>query len=71
MGAAEEFFEEEPRYERRKPFPPDAAKVDRGDWFRAGGTCVCEACGFEYWQHTHVIGFRWLRRICNGDFVKL
>jgi len=73
MGAAEELFYDDGEilYERKRPFPPDADKVDRGEWYRAAGACVCETCGYEYRQHSYVIGFRWLRRLCNGDLVKL
>lgn len=72
MGAAEEFFQEdEVLYERRRPFLPDQIRVEQGDWFRAGGDCICEKCGCTYYQHTHVIGYRWLRRLCDGTLVKL
>lgn len=53
-----------------RPNRIDAARVDRGDWQRASPILVC-ACGAQYAEHGHVHGFEWLRRLCDGRFVKL
>lgn len=59
-------------FDRRelKPCRPDAARVDRGDYVRAAGDTVC-TCGFLYYDHDTVRGYRWLHRLCDGRLVKL
>ena len=43
VGAAEEFFKDDTRRpERLRPYDPDRVRVENGDWFRAGGDCICE-----------------------------
>lgn len=58
-------------HERRRPYKPDAMRVERGDWLRAGGAVICSVCGFEYRKHAPVVGFEWLNRLCNGMLVRL
>ena len=57
--------------ERRKPYRPDAKRIDAGDWTRASGQCVCDVCGCLYFEHAPVQGFEWMHRICDGRLVKL
>jgi hypothetical protein len=57
--------------ERRKPYKPDAKRVDENDYARAGGDTVCSRCGFAYYDHAPVVGFPWVQRLCDGRFVKL
>lgn len=54
-----------------KPFRPDLKRIDAGDWVRASQYCVCDVCGFQYWEHATVQGFEWIHRICDGRLVKL
>lgn len=49
---------------------PILARVEKGDWRRAGGDALCERCGYTYLQHPEVRGFA-LNILCNGDLVKL
>lgn len=56
---------------RRKPYRPDQIRVDCGDWYRASGMCICEVCACDYFAHAPVVGFEWLRRLCDGRLVKL
>lgn len=66
----------EREYERgivisERPRKPDQLRVDRGDYIRAGGNAECSICGFEYYDHDTVRGFRWLHRACDGRLLKL
>jgi hypothetical protein len=54
-----------------RPFKPDRIRVDRGDWERASGMCLCTICGCSYFDHANVRGYEWLNRLCDGRFVKL
>lgn len=56
---------------RRRPYKPDAIRVDRADWMRASGMSICEVCGVCYFDHAPVQGYEWLRRLCDGGLVKL
>lgn len=38
---------------------------------RASGTCVCEACGLEYYDHPESLHLEWLHVLCDRRFVKL
>lgn len=58
-------------YERRKPYKPDAVRVERGDYIRAGGDVMCDVCRCAYYEHAPVVGFEWLQRLCDGKLVKL
>lgn len=58
-------------FNRVKPYKPDAIRVDNGDWKRASGDVQCTKCGCLYYDHARVVGFPWLKRLCNGDLVKL
>lgn len=48
-------------------------------FYRASGDCVCRWCGKEYRKHPNsehrapesMGGYPFLRRLCNGDLVKL
>lgn len=42
-----------------------------GEWFRAGGDVICEACGFEYWRHICDPCDPFLHILCDGSRVKL
>jgi hypothetical protein len=64
-----------------RPNEIDRRRVDLGCWFRAAGDAECAGwleshsgstmCGRPYHEHPVVPGFEWLRRLCNGKFVKL
>lgn len=54
-----------------RPARPDVKRVDRGDWTRAMSSCVCDICGFQFWEHAPVPGYMWMHRICDGRLVKL
>lgn len=47
------------------------------DFYRASGDVVCRQCGQEYRKHPDAkeylsfMGTPYLRRLCNGDLVKL
>lgn len=60
-----------PPFERRRPYKPDAKRVDNGEYVRASGDCICDSCGFEYREHAPVVGFEWLHQLCSGKLVKL
>jgi len=64
-------YPDDAQLERVRPYRPDIVRVDRGDWKRAGGDCICDVCGFVYYDHQVVTGYRWLRKLCNGELVKL
>ena len=55
---------------RRRPYRPDVIRVERDEWKRASGDCVCDHCGCLYFDHVPVPGYPWLLRLCNGDLVK-
>lgn len=48
---------------------------DLGDWNRTGDVACAgareAACGRLYHEHPVVLGFEWLRRLCDGRLVKL
>lgn len=55
-----------------KPYKPDRTRVEEmHDWQRASGDCICEVCGHKFYDHHEVPGYGWLRKLCNGDLVKL
>lgn len=54
-----------------RPARPDVKRIDRGDWVNAQSSCVCDICGFQFWEHAPVPGFMWIHRICDGRLVKL
>lgn len=56
---------------RRKPYKPDAVRVEDGDWIRAAGDVLCKTCGYAYREHAPIVGFEWLHMLCNGKIVKL
>lgn len=41
------------------------------DFLRAGGGCICAACGKEYRKHPHNDPWYWLLALCDGSHVKL
>ena len=58
--------------QRQKMYIPDAKRLAAGDWTRADGNMQCPHCGcYYYYEHPTVFGAEWLRRICNGNLVKL
>lgn len=57
---------------RDRAYEPDRIRVEEMcDWERAGGDCQCEICGCKYYAHQPVPGYPWLRKLCDGDLVKL
>jgi hypothetical protein len=52
-------LESEHDADRRKPYRPDVKRMDAGDWTHASSICVCDACGYQYWEHAHVPGYEW------------
>lgn len=48
-------------------------RIDHGDWYRAGGECICLICGNNYGHYIHrpIEGFEWLNLLCNNDLIKL
>ncbi len=53
-----------------KPNKVDAWRVERSDYQRVGGGVICDHCGFEIYDHPPVVGYPWLKRLCNGKLVK-
>lgn len=49
----------------------DKNRVAQHDWTTALGDTVCKKCKQSYWVHEHVIGARWLTRLCNDSLVRL
>lgn len=49
----------------------DAAKVEAGEWHRAGGDCVCDGCGRLFYDHRPLKGALWLVKLCDDTLVKL
>lgn len=67
-----EVGDETPNLFLLRPNKVDYRRIEeQHDWYRAGGDCICERCGMKYYDHPPVIGWTWLKRICNGDLVKL
>jgi len=56
---------------RRRPYKPDVIRVERGDYVRVCGLTICVTCGCELYDHAPVTGYAFLRRRCDGVFVKL
>jgi hypothetical protein len=57
---------------RGRPYKPDQIRVEEMfDWHRAGGDCICDICGCKFYDHQPVPGYEWLRKLCDGDLVKL
>lgn len=57
---------------RNRPYESDRIRVEEMfDWQRAGGDAMCEVCGCKLYDHQPVTGYTWLRKLCNGDLVKL
>jgi len=59
-----------------RPNPIDLRRANEGDFLRAAGDAECAgarelACGRPYHEHPAVPGIEWLRRLCDGRFVKL
>ena len=69
-SAVHETWREE-GFDRRRPYKPDVIRVERGDWKRASGACICEVCRQEFFDHAPVVGYPWLQRLCDGRLVKL
>ncbi|AMO44175.1 hypothetical protein DSS3P8_117 [Roseobacter phage DSS3P8] len=56
----------------RGPFRPDIIRVEEmADWHRAGADQLCPHCGCKYRDHQPVPGYEWLRKLCDGDLVKI
>lgn len=47
------------------------AKMDRGEFLRAGGDVICTVCGCPYRIHPHPQGETSMNEICSGIIVKL
>ena len=55
-----------------KPYKPDKYRIEKmHDWYRASGDCICDVCGYKFYDHHEVPGYRWLRKLCDGTLVKL
>lgn len=55
----------------RGPFKPDQIRIEEmADWYRAADS-VCPICGCKYSEHQPVPGYPWLRKLCDGDLVKV
>jgi hypothetical protein len=55
----------------RGPFQPDVIRIEKmADWHRVGDS-TCEICGCRYSEHQPVPGYTWLKKLCDGDLVKL
>jgi hypothetical protein len=57
--------------DERQPYKPDQIRVDRGDYVRAAGDTICTICNCVYYDHAPVVGYAWLRKLCDGRLVKL
>lgn len=56
----------------RGPFKPDTVRIEEmADWKRAQGDTICDICGCRYIEHQPVPGYSWLRKLCDGELVKL
>lgn len=51
--------------------PADAARLENGEYRRAGGEVRCETCGEFYLDHPPLVGALWLNVLCSGELVKL
>lgn len=69
--AAEQLERMEQLEDSAKPSRPDVKRMDAGDWTRSSSMCVCQVCGFQFWEHATVPGYAWIHRICDGRLVKL
>lgn len=48
------------------------ARIERGDYHRASGQCLCEICNREYWRHCALQDpYEFLTLLCTGIIVKL
>lgn len=59
---------------RPRPVPTleQTDKIERHDWYRASGDCICPGCGKLYYDHPHFAEpYEWLNILCGGDLVKL
>ena len=53
-------------------YEPDRIRVEEeGDYEDALPNEVCDICGCQFREHAPVQGYGWLRRICDGDLVRL
>lgn len=52
------------------PARPDQIRVEEGDYELGGADYICD-CGCRYDEHVKVPGYWWLRRLCDGTFIKL
>jgi hypothetical protein len=64
-------MDEGPYPQRKRPYKPDLIRVERGDYVRASHLMVCDGCGCMYIEHSPVVGYEWLNRLCDGRLVKL
>jgi hypothetical protein len=46
-------------------------KMDLGEWYRAGGDCLCPGCRQPYNRHKSVEGMEYMTLLCNDQLVKL
>ncbi len=49
----------------------DLKRLDDGNWFRAGGDCICQTCGKKYYDHPQLITQSWINKLCDESLVKL
>jgi len=55
--------------------PSELEQIESGDFVRVGGDAACGICGSKMFDHPTPITigdlkFGWLRRLCDGRFVK-
>ncbi len=72
FGGDKEFVTtDEYHWSRIRPYKPDMIRIELGDYTRAGGDVICDICGCPYQDHSPVVGYVWLTRLCDGRLVKL
>lgn len=55
----------------RGPFKPDQIRVEEmADWQRVSDA-ICAVCGCKYSEHQPVPGYPWLRKLCDGELVRV
>ncbi|WNL50718.1 hypothetical protein RPALISO_131 [Ruegeria phage RpAliso] len=56
----------------RGPFEPDRVRVEEmADWRRGNPSDICDICGCRTIEHQPVPGYPWLRKLCDGELIKM